>query len=235
MHTVYRRAWIALLIASLLGACATIAPEPSAPLIPGLANTLAAQTLSALDIQDERFSTPEPPQVDPDQIISSEYLSTDSLDTQPATLAPEDLNNPSTDIAASPTPGCTNIAQFVRDITIPDNSSVNGGSRFVKTWEFKNAGTCTWNGEYSIIFMWGAAMDAPGQVPIGKTVAPGENIQISVPLIAPDEPQSYQGNWLFQDHTGRRFGIGYKGRQFFWVAINVDGGYGSSLSCSGGG
>jgi len=235
MHTVYRKAWIVLLIASLLGACATIAPETSAPLIPGLANTLAAQTLSALDIQNERFSTPEPPQVNPDPIIASEYLSTGSPDTQPAASAPGDLDSTSPTIEASPTPGCTNIAQFVRDITIPDNTSVNGGSRFVKTWEFKNAGTCTWNGEYSIVFMWGAAMDAPSPVPIEKTVAPGESIQISIPLIAPDEPQSYQGNWLFQDHTGRRFGIGYKGRQFFWVAINVGGGYGSSLSCSGGG
>jgi hypothetical protein len=241
MQTTYRKAWIILLAALLLGACTPLASEPSAPLIPGLAQTLAAQTLTVLDVQTKRYATPQPPQFDSGQIQAFDNLATGDPAGQPLTSASEEATPLPAEAQeeALPTPGCTNMAEFVRDITIPDNTKVDPNERFVKTWEFKNAGTCTWNGEYSIVFMWGEAMDGPSKVPIGQTVAPGETVKVSVSLTAPKYPQDYQGNWLFEDHTGRRFGTGYKGRKFFWVAISVGGGFGGAggdgAGCLGGG
>ena len=44
------------------------------------------------------------------------------------------------------------IGNFVKDVTIPDGTAVAAGAKFTKTWEIKNAGTCTWNENYVVIF-----------------------------------------------------------------------------------
>ena len=33
---------------------------------------------------------------------------------------------------------------FVSDVTIPDNTPMNAGQAFTKTWKVKNAGSCAW-------------------------------------------------------------------------------------------
>ena len=48
-----------------------------------------------------------------------------------ATPSPEDVQTPS-DIQASET--CTDSAAFVTDVTIPDNTNLDPGKSFTKTW-----------------------------------------------------------------------------------------------------
>jgi hypothetical protein len=226
MRKNYWRAFLTLLTAAIiLGACSSLAAESSAPVIPGLAQTLAAETLTALDVNQPKAAATQSPAQDASQIKVFENLTTPtpelivspSMHDGEKTPAPEVIN-------PEATPKCTNLAEFVKDVTFPDDSNVDPNQRFTKTWEFKNAGTCTWTPEYAIVFMWGASMNCPTRVPIENTVPPGETLTISVPLVAPDLPSDYQGNWLFEDNHGVRFGIGYKGRQFFWVSVSVGGG-----------
>src|SRR5258708_15628133 len=39
-------------------------------------------------------------------------------------------------------PGCTNSAKFVVDVTIPDNTQIDGGAEFVKTWRVMYTAAC---------------------------------------------------------------------------------------------
>jgi hypothetical protein len=149
-------------------------------------------------------------------------FNTPTLPPAPATNTPETLPSvtPTTIIpAASATPVC-DLAQFVRDVTIPDGTTFAPGTAFTKTWRLRNAGVCTWSG-YSLIFDSGDAMS--GTSPIGiATVSPGQEVDISVSLTAPTTTGSYRGFWRIRNASGVLIPVlgGTQGRSFF-VDIKV--------------
>jgi hypothetical protein len=107
------------------------------------------------------------------------------------------------------------------DVTIPDDTRMLPGQTFTKTWRLQNAGTCTWSTTYSIALFSGEAMGAPASVPMPKSVGPGESVDISVDLVAPQTPGTYQGNWKLRNASNAWFGIGPGGGSPFWVRIVV--------------
>jgi len=107
------------------------------------------------------------------------------------------------------------------DITIPDNSQIPPGQSFIKTWKLVNIGTCTWTTLYSASFFYGDHMGAPESVPLQATVMPTQSLEISVEMIAPQTPGTYQGNWKLSNPKGELFGIGPTGDAPFWVRIIV--------------
>ena len=54
----------------------------------------------------------------------------------------------------------------------------------------------------------------------GGTVDPGESIEVSVELVAPDDEGSYIGYWALENASGTHYGIGVYGEPFY-VEINV--------------
>ncbi|MDX9991294.1 MAG: transporter substrate-binding domain-containing protein [Anaerolineales bacterium] len=120
-------------------------------------------------------------------------------------------------------PACVDGMKFVSDITINDDNMKNPpffkpGAGFVKTWRVENTGTCTWTPNYRFVYAYGnvAAAQMGGQpLSIPVNVAPGEVIDLSVTLIAPTDPLTYQGFWQIENDKGRRFG------QTVWVAITT--------------
>jgi hypothetical protein len=113
-------------------------------------------------------------------------------------------------------------ATFVRDVTFPDGTDVLGGEVFEKTWRLKNNGSCTWNASYSVIFDSGSAMDGPASVTLTTaTVAPGEEIDVTVQLKAPLDAGTYRGNWKLRNAAGVSFGLGPEAERVFWVEIEV--------------
>jgi hypothetical protein len=122
---------------------------------------------------------------------------------------------------ASDCPGVgTTIATFITDVTYPDGSIVSPGSSFIKTWRIKNVGTCTWNSEYQLVFESGDAMSGPAYQQLTNIhIPPGETLDISVKLTAPDTPGTYRGNWKFSGPYGDIFGL-TTGNPI-WVEIKV--------------
>jgi hypothetical protein len=126
--------------------------------------------------------------------------------------------------AATNTPGgatgqvCDN-AQFVSE-TIPDGTIEPGGASFVKKWQLKNIGTCTWNSSYAIVFLNGDALGAPSVVSLSGNTAPGETISMAVNMQAPTAPGNYTGNWTLRNAAGVLFGLGKSGGPF-WIKISV--------------
>jgi Ig-like domain from next to BRCA1 gene len=212
-----------LLLASclLLGACSAFSDATPGPQIPGLVQTLAAETMTAQ--QQFRLNTKSEAQ-QPDQqgaLPAYEYVptSTPAPAATPVPMLTPFQSNPQVGSAEE----CVNSAVFIQDVTVPDNEVMKKGQRFVKTWQFKNSGSCTWTPDYSIVFVWGDQMEGETPKPIGKTIPPGQTVEISTDLQAPSEPGEYQGSWSFQDSNGQQFGTGSQAKQFFWVAIVIPG------------
>ena len=114
-------------------------------------------------------------------------------------------------------------AKFVSDVTIPDDSVLSPGSTFTKTWRLENTGSCTWSSAYSLVFDHGAAMGGSKSAQLsGSTVSPGQTIDISVDLIAPTTPGTYQGYWKLRNPGGEVFGLDDDGSLAFWVKIRVE-------------
>jgi hypothetical protein len=120
---------------------------------------------------------------------------------------------------ASPTPLCDQ-AQFVRDVTIPDGTIFAPGTAFTKTWRLRNTGTCTWTG-YALVFDNGDAMNGTSPSAI-VTVGPGQEVDLSVNMVAPSTDGSYRGYWRIRNPSGVYLPIlnGYQNRSFF-VDIKV--------------
>ncbi len=103
---------------------------------------------------------------------------------------------------------CTRSFDFVADVTVPDDTPFAPGERFVKTWQLRNTGTCPWIGGYSLVFVGGDQMGGPDTQPLTAVVAPGQTVELSLSLTAPETPGSYRGNWQLADAEGAPFGVG---------------------------
>jgi hypothetical protein len=207
------------------GACGIISTPTGKPDIPGLPATLAVQTIAANSELAGLIcsSTPVPEDSAP------EFFDTptpSSLSAPMHTLAPTNTRLPklTSVYASSFSDGevqCFNAAEFVKDVTFPDNTFVKPKQKFTKIWQLRNIGTCTWTSDYLLVHVWGDQMKGDSHIPIGQTADPGTVIEVAVSLVAPAIPGSYQGDWMLQDPDGNRFGTGYKASEHFWVAVNI--------------
>lgn len=109
----------------------------------------------------------------------------------------------------------------VTDVTYIDNTVVQPNTAFVKTWRVANSGSATWTPGFKVVFVSGDAMGGPASQSLGKTVSPGQSIDISISLIAPATQATFRGNWMLETDTGTRFGLGVKADSPFWVQIIV--------------
>jgi uncharacterized protein YkwD len=121
-------------------------------------------------------------------------------------------------------------AVLLEDVTIPDDTLVDAGTIFTKTWRFKNSGTCHWTG-YTINFLAGDRMGAPDSAPIPDTVA-GSTVDISLELTAPSTNGSYSGYFTLKDAEGESINVGTE--KTFWLKITVGDGTQAPTSTPGG-
>ncbi len=105
------------------------------------------------------------------------------------------------------TPPPCDMAAFVLDVTVPDGTSFYAGNQFTKTWRLKNTGTCTWTSGYSLVFVKGDRLSAPISVALPGEVKPLQEVEISVPMIAPNELGRYRGSWSLRNESGKEFGL----------------------------
>jgi hypothetical protein len=117
---------------------------------------------------------------------------------------------------------CVDDILFTADITVPDETVIEAGETFTKTWELLNNGSCTWGSGYSLVFTAGEQMGSPDTQPLGQTVEPNETIELSVTLVAPTEPGNYRGEWKLRSANGVLFGIGVEADDPFWIQITVE-------------
>ena len=138
----------------------------------------------------------------------------------PQATTPSPGASPTPTLTPSATPLPCLRAEFVADVTVPDGTVFEPGTAFTKTWRLRNTGSCTWTSDFAVVFDSGDRMDAPDATPIGQTVAPGQMVDVSVDLVAPDTPGTYRANFKLRSTDGRVFGLGDRGAPFY-VEIQV--------------
>lgn len=115
----------------------------------------------------------------------------------------------------TPTPIPCNSAQFVTDVSVPDGTTFAPNSNFTKTWRLRNTGTCIWTTAYSVVFYRGNSLDGPSAVDLPGRVNPGDVVDISLSLVAPDSDGTYRSEWKLRDASGVIFGLGRSNTSFF--------------------
>jgi hypothetical protein len=127
-------------------------------------------------------------------------------------------------VTTDPNQAC-DAAKFVTDVTIPDGTRLVSGESFTKTWRFINIGTCTWDPSYTLVFDVGDLIGGPASLPLPGSVAPGQEVDLSVTLQAPSSPGSYRGYWRLRNSDGAMLPVtgGYNSKSFY-VDIQVKSG-----------
>jgi hypothetical protein len=123
----------------------------------------------------------------------------------------------------TPTPIPCNWAKFIEDVTVKDGTLFLPNAELRKTWRLKNIGSCSWSRDYRLVFSEGDRMDGPRVSQIGENVDPGEEVEVSVELVAPEKGGRYRGYWILSNPSGEEFGIGADATDAFWVEIKVIG------------
>lgn len=114
-------------------------------------------------------------------------------------------------------------AGFIKDVTITDGTSLGRATDFVKTWRIQNAGTCSWDTSYALVFISGDALGASDSVSLPSSVDPGGTVDISVSMTTPAQDGHYVGYWKLRNSSGALFGLGVQASGSLWVDINVNG------------
>ena len=157
--------------------------------------------------------------------LIQEYVQNDASEALPTPYPPSQATPTSLPPVSTAVPAaCVDGMKFVADITYPDNnmndlSQLKPGESFVKVWRLLNNGNCTWTPNYHLVYAYGnveAAQMNGLQVAIPRDVVPGEEVDVSVTLVAPIAPSStYQGFWQMENSNGDRFG------RTVWVGIST--------------
>ncbi len=201
---------IFLMLVVLLSACNLPQSRQTATSDPNFVFTAAALTVEA----KIKENTPVPvlPTVMPPVNTAIPVEPT----IAPPTVTPIPTQLPS----ATPTSLPCDAAKFIDDVTVPDDTVMAPGATFTKTWRLKNTGSCVWNTNYAIVFDSGTSMNGPATKQLTANVAPGQTVDISVDLKAPDKGDTYKANWKLRNASGVIFGLGEDNKPF-WVQIKV--------------
>jgi peptidoglycan hydrolase-like protein with peptidoglycan-binding domain len=85
-------------------------------------------------------------------------------------------------------------SRFVADVSLPDGTGVTPGHGFTKTWKLRNDGENAWPETTALVFVKGDRLHQEDVQPVGK-VEPGQEIDVSVEMIAPVPAGRYVSFW----------------------------------------
>lgn len=187
--------WLSLLSAVMLtlSACGGSSKEPTpTPVDPNLIAAQAIATFS-MGLTQTAFANP----------TATFTLTPPPTNTFAPTMTPLITNTP----AVAPTSGC-DVSVFTGYETFPDGTPVVPGQNIDKVWRLQNTGTCPWTPTYKAVFTGAGNGGAMGAVttPLGKTVKPGETIDLLIEFVAPTTPGEYTSWWKLQNDQGVFFG-----------------------------
>jgi hypothetical protein len=196
---------LALVVILACNSLTGVTPQPAATL--DALYTSAAQTLSAMSTQGAATLTQQPSPTGTLSIPTSSPIA-----FQTFTVVPPVQPNTRCDAGA-----------FITDVTYPDGSNVGMGVAFTKTWRIKNIGTCTWTTSYALVFSTGEKFGAKNSISMPGNIGPGQTVDISVQLTAPNQGGRYKGYWMLRNASGVLFGVGNSGEESVYVDVSVTG------------
>ena len=136
-----------------------------------------------------------PTGTDPTTPASSLAVSIAEADRTPSSTPPASPTVLPTSTAEVIAAGSSSQSAHFLGETIPDCSQMEPGQGFTETWGLSNSGATSWTQGYGLAALSGSPasedLGSPGFVPLPSSVAPGEEVQISVDLVAPEAEGVY--------------------------------------------
>ncbi|NMC14378.1 MAG: hypothetical protein GYA34_16025 [Chloroflexi bacterium] len=203
--------WVILTTVSILfSGCQSKPAEPTATSVdPAAIFTAAAETAVFLQTQSAALTPSATPT----------YTSTPVTPT----VTPTNTLTPTVASSVAVAGVSPDKAEFVSDVTVPDETQFAPAQTFRKTWRIKNIGTTTWTTSYSLVYATGNQMNGAASVSFPNDVAPGSTIDLSVDFTAPMQQGRYVSYWMLRNSSGKNFGVGPNADQPIYVVINVVG------------
>jgi hypothetical protein len=100
---------------------------------------------------------------------------------------------------------CTNNLSFMKDVTMPDNSSAAPGSTIDKQWLVQNSGTCNWDSTYHLKWVGGDPLGAAQEQALYPARA-GTQATLRILFTAPATEGPSESAWQAVDPDGNVFG-----------------------------
>ncbi len=194
-----RCCWLMFLLAGLiLPSCRSSRGDKEHLTFQQIDQTYAVETVVVLLSQ----TVPVPTETAVEPTPSFTFLPAAQTLTTPLTAGRRTIT-----VTPTKTPPPCDLAAFVLDVTVPDGTRFYAGNQFTKTWRLKNTGTCTWTSEYALVFLEGDRLSASASVLLPGEVKPLQEVDISVPMTAPNELGRYRGSWTLRNASGKQFGL----------------------------
>jgi hypothetical protein len=114
-----------------------------------------------------------------------------------------------------------NAAEFAGNVNYFDGTKVGPDHPFTKSWLIRNTGTCTWNSDYTLVYVNGTRFGGDTAVSIPGPIAPGQYVTVSANLVAPNPPGTYTSYWMMKDDSNQFFGFGPVGKDPIHVTILI--------------
>ncbi len=202
--------YYSLFIAAFLTGCTQAEATHAIDSPAAIAAAVSTQLASLPTMTVAPSATPETPTVTPSPTVIT-IVPTQTITSTPPYPYPYITWTPST----------CDYSAFLADLDIVDYSKIPPGTTFTKTWRIKNIGTCTWTTQYRFQYISGDPMGAD-TIYLPRAVPPGETIDLSLQMTAPDVEEDYSNFWRLRNTAGEIFGT------TFYVAIEVSNGTGES-------
>jgi serine/threonine protein kinase len=123
--------------------------------------------------------------------------------TPSATSTPLPTDTP--DLTATAAAACVYDAALEGHVTIRPWQFVPPGTPFDKVWRLSNTGDCPWPLGSKLTFISGAQLGALDAVDV-ELAGPGEEVDVSVSMRAPNANGGYAGVWQLHTSVGEGFG-----------------------------
>lgn len=155
------------------------------------------------------------PEPDPKPTQDVSAIHTQVAATMIAGVQPSATAEPPT-LAPTPTAACTdsmNLKAWKRNNQLYDAQAVKAPlapkSSFTLSWTFENAGTCTLDDGYQMVYASGTELTQTKRYSIvssGKKVAPAELVTVNLEMTAPEKVGEYHALWQLQSKSGSVLG-----------------------------
>lgn len=194
---------ILLSLATIATACGSRV-EPTPTTDPNAIMTEVAQTVAA-EITAEALLTPSPTAtLAPTPTIPA--TPTQDLTALP-TVPTVAVTVPASGAGVATQPVTTgDNAAWVEDVTVPDGEVYYAKESFKKIWRVKNTGSTTWTTDYMLVNIDDNSWGADVKIPLTVSVAPGEEVNLSVTLRAPNSLGEHFSRWFLMNPSSQVFG-----------------------------
>ncbi|RPJ50549.1 MAG: hypothetical protein EHM21_04765, partial [Chloroflexi bacterium] len=223
------RSFLWFVVISGLASCNLPVQFPSNASVDGIEQQYEAVSALLTQTAQVTWVTPPTPVAQPTRVLSAEMINhtapaiPDELPVEQTATVPAEPTQRSTPKGGQAIAAPCDLVQPGRplDVTVPDDTRFHPGEYFSKTWRLVNVGSCPWTREYAAVWFSGNELGLVRSQPLSKEVRSGQTIDITVDMVAPQTPGTYQSNWKLSNPKGDLVGIGPKGDAPFWVRIVV--------------